>query len=36
VVVRAFEDLRYGETLPDAATVERARGALQRVKEATR
>lgn len=33
-VVRAFEDLRYGEREPDGATVERAAAALARVETA--
>ncbi len=33
-IVRAFEDLRYGEAAPDAATVERARAALRRAEAA--
>jgi hypothetical protein len=32
-LVRAFEDLRYGERDPDAATLEGARGALQMIEE---
>ena len=34
-IVRAFEDLRYGEIDPDPATVARAREALARVEAAT-
>jgi hypothetical protein len=35
-IVAAFEDLRYGELLPDAATVARARDALRAVEAAVR
>ncbi len=35
-IVHAFEDLRYGEEVPDASTVQRARGALRVLEDARR
>jgi len=35
-LVRAFEDLRYGEAVPDVATLEHARGALRLLENARR
>jgi hypothetical protein len=35
-LVRAFEDLRYGEAAPDAATLDQARGALRTLESARR
>jgi len=35
-LVRAFEELRYGEAAPDAATLDHARGALRALEDARR
>ncbi|HEV8230256.1 MAG TPA: DUF4129 domain-containing protein [Candidatus Limnocylindria bacterium] len=35
-LVRAFEDLRYGETSPDSTTLDHARGALRSLEDARR